>query len=64
MQQQQRNCTRKRRGTERTERRDTETETAGGAAGPLQSRYKKGYMTNIYLTDSGGDAIVDFVKDY
>ena len=34
----------------RTERNDTETEAAGGEAGTSQSQYKKGHMTNIYLT--------------
>ena len=28
------------------------------------SRYKKGYMTNIYRTDLDEEAIVDFVKDH
>ena len=42
---------------------DTETE-AGGEAGTSQSRYKNGHMTNIYLTDSDKEAIVDFVKDH
>ena len=46
----------------RTGRCDTETEAAGGEAGASQSHYKKGQMTNIYLTDSE-EAIVDFVKD-
>ena len=34
---------------------------AGGEAGTsqLQSRCKKGHMTNIYLTDSDEGAIVD-----
>ena len=31
--------------------------------GPSQSQYKEGHMTNIYLTDSDEEAIVDFVKD-
>ena len=30
---------------------------------PSQSCYKKGHMTNVYLTDSDQGAIVDFVKD-
>ena len=30
----------------------------------LQWHYKKGYMTNIYLTDSDEEAIVDLVKDH
>ena len=29
-----------------------------------QSRYKKGHMTNIYLTDSDEEAIMNFVKDH
>ena len=32
--------------------------------GPSQSRYKKGHMTNIYLTDSDEKEFVDFVKDH
>ena len=47
----------------RTERSDTETE-AGGEAGTSQSCYKKVHMTNIYLTVSDEEAIVDFVKDH
>ena len=47
----------------RTEKSDTETET-GGEAGPSLSRYKKGHMTNIYLTDSNKEAIMDFMKDH
>ena len=46
----------------RTEISDTETEAAGGEAGPSQSHYKKGHMTNVYLTDSDDEAIVDFVQ--
>ena len=42
----------------RTKRSHTETE-AGVEAGPSQSRCMKGYMTNIYLTDSEMEAIVD-----
>ena len=45
----------------RTERSETE---ARGEAGPSQSRYKKGHMTNIYLTDLDEEAIVDYVKDH
>ena len=41
----------------RVEKSDTETEAAGGEAGPSQSHYKKGYMTNVYLTDSEEEAI-------
>ena len=33
---------------------------AGGEAGPSQSQYK----TNIYVTDSDKEVIVDFVKDH
>ena len=47
-----------------TERSDTETEAAVGEAGTLKWRYKKGHMTNVYLTDSDTEAIVDFVKDH
>ena len=38
----------------------------GGEAGTSQShsRHKKGHMTNIYLTDSDEEAIVDFGKDH
>ena len=45
----------------RSEKSDIE---AGGEVGPSQVRYKKGHMTNIYLTDSDEEAIVDFVKDH
>ena len=45
------------------EKSETETETVGGEAGPSQSQHKKGHMTNIYLTDSDKEAIVDFAKD-
>ena len=48
----------------RTERSETETEAAGGEVGPSQLCYKKGHMTNIYLTDSDEETIVDFVKDH
>ena len=48
----------------RTERSDTETEAAGGEAGPSQSHYKKGHMTNVYLTDSDEEGIVDVVNDH
>ena len=44
----------------------TEIDTgAGGEAGTSKwhSRHKKGHMTNIYLSDSDDEAIVDFVKD-
>ena len=48
---------------------DTELDTCtegGGEAGTSQwhSRHKKRHMTNIYLTDSDEEAIVDFVKNY
>ena len=46
-----------------TAKSDTETE-AGGEAETSQSQYKKGHMTNIYLMDSDGEAIVDFLKDH
>ena len=48
----------------RTERSDTEMDTESGReAGTslLQSRHKKGFMTNIYLTHSDKEAIVDSV---
>ena len=45
------------------QKKDTETE-AGGEVGGSQSQYKKGHMTNIYLTDSDEEAIVDFVKGH
>ena len=48
----------------RKERSDTETEAAGVEAGTSQLQYKKGHMTNIYLTDFDKEAIVDFLKDY
>ena len=47
----------------RTDKSDTETE-AGGEAGISQSPYKKEHMTDIYLTDSDEEAIVDFAKDH
>ena len=48
-----------------TEQSDTETEAAGGEAGTSsQSCYKKGHMTNIFLTDSAEEAIADFVKGH
>ena len=52
------------RNRPRREGSDTETEAAGGEAGTSQSRYKKGHMTNIYLTDSDKEALLDFLKDY
>ena len=47
----------------RTEKSGTETEVVGGQARPPQSRYKKGHITNINLTDFEEEAIVEFVKD-
>ena len=45
---------------------DTEIVTEGGDVSTSQShsRQKKRYMTNISLTDSDEEAIVDSVKDY
>ena len=51
----------------RTERSDTEMDTeAGGEASKSQSqsRHKEGHMTNVYVTDSVEEVIVDFVKDH
>ena len=48
----------------RTEKRYTEAYSVGGQAGQSQSQYKKGHITNIYLTNSDSEAIVDFVKDH
>ena len=48
----------------KTERSDAEMDTEGGGevgTSQSQSRYKKGHMTNIYLTDE--EAILDFFKD-
>ena len=42
---------------------DTEAEVEVGTS-QSHSRHKKGHMTNIYLTDSDEEAIVDFEKDY
>ena len=38
----------------------------GGQMGTSQwqTRRRKGHMTNIYLTDSDEEAILDFVKDH
>ena len=44
--------------------RQSDTETEAGRGETSQSRYKKGHMTNIYLTGSDEEAIVDFVKDH
>ena len=38
---------------------DTETEGEAGSS-QLHSRDKKGHMTNIYLMESDGEAIMDF----
>ena len=51
----------------RTERSESEMETRGGGEwgiSQFQSRRKKGHMTNIYLTLSDEEVIVDFVKDH
>ena len=48
----------------RTEKSDTETETVRRDPRLSQSCYKKGNMTNNYLTDSDEEAIVDFVNDH
>ena len=51
----------------RTEKNDSEMDTEGGGEAKTshsQYRHKKGYMTNIYLTDSDEEAIVDSVKDH
>ena len=51
----------------RTERSDSEMDTEGGGevgTSQSQSRFKKGHMTSIYLTDSDEEAIVDFLKDH
>ena len=51
----------------RSERSQSEMDIEGrGEAGTSQFQYrcKKGQMTNIYLTDSDEEAIVDFIKDY
>ena len=48
----------------RTERSDTETQAAGEEAGPSQSRYKKGDITNVYFTDSNEEDVVDYMKDH
>ena len=45
----------------RTERSDCEMDTEAGEKAGIsrsQSKYKKGHMTNIYLTDSDEEAIV------
>ena len=50
-----------------TSKSHTEMDTeSGGEAAMCQShsRHKKGHMTNIYLTDSDEEAIVDFIKDH
>ena len=50
--------------TDKSDTGDTCTE-AGGEAGTAQShsRHKKQHTTNIFLTDSDEEAVVDFVKD-
>ena len=51
----------------RTGRSESELDTEGGGqAGTSQSesRSKKGHITNIYLTDSDEEVIVNFVKDH
>ena len=51
----------------RIEWSDTEMDTEDGreaGTSQMKSRHKKGHMTNIYLTDSDEEAIVDFVKDH
>ena len=48
----------------RTERSNTETDAARGEVGASQLCYKKGQTTNIYLTDSDEEVIVDFVKEH
>ena len=40
----------------------TQKTEAGGEAETSQSGYKKGHMTNIYLTDSDEEAIADLRK--
>ena len=47
----------------RTEISDIETK-AGGEVAASQSRYKNWHITNVYLTDSDEEAIVDFLKDH
>ena len=50
----------------RTDRSDTEMDIEGGGQVSIsqsQFRHKKGHMTNIYLTDSDEELIVEFVKD-
>ena len=51
----------------KTDRSDTEMDTEGGGEArksQSHSRHKKGHMTNIYLTDSEEEAIVDILKDH
>ena len=43
---------------------DTEGGGEASTSNESQSRHKKGYMTNIYLTDSDEEAFVDFVKNH
>ena len=51
----------------RTDESDTEMDTCKEGRGELgtsqsHSRHKKGHMTNIYLTDSDEEAIVEFLR--
>ena len=51
----------------RTDRSNAKIDAeVGGEAGTSksQSRYKKGHMMTIYLTDADEEAIVDLVKDH
>ena len=54
-------------GRKRTDRGEGETDTEGGGEASqtviqCQSRRRKGYATNTYLTDLDEENIVDFVK--
>ena len=50
---------------EQTEVTQMDTEAGAEAAtSQSHSRHKKGHMTNIYLTDSDEEAMVDFMKDH
>ena len=57
-------CKRRELHTKGLEQRKVTQTEAGEDAGTSQSQYKKGHMTNIYLTDSDQEVIVDFVKDH
>ena len=52
----------------RTEKSESEMDPEGGGEASTsiecQFRHKTGHMTNIYLTDSDEEAILDFVKDH